>query len=649
MRYTCEGCSTQYEIADERIGPDGARVRCFRCDRVTPIAAGGEIATSPEALPATVEELLTAASDVVEGAQAEADVTGGVAGPVAEPPAAEDELGSELGAAFDKVMMAGPPIDLRQTSATEAARTAEPREPAPSATPEPKGAPVEPARVEWWVAIDEKQVGPMSREGVRARWESGEVGPDTLVWFEGMDGWAALSSVAELSAYLAPFARQARPAAPEAAPVPARTPAAPARPAPSAPTPVAPVRTPAETTWRPSAASALADLAAAEIAAKAAAAAAAAPKPTPPAPAAPVAAEPEKGLVASMGLPRAPQARPAEAAPPAPGAFEEPAARKGARPAGVEIRPPGARRNTAVIAAAAIAAVAVVGVGLWWTMGRKGEERPPVAAVKPPAPAPAVPAATPPGEPSAPAAQPAPAPTAAAVPAAPAAAAPAPAATPVSPAAPTAALPAPAVAARPAPSAAAPAPSSAVPAAKPAAPVAPPAVAAPARKPAAPPPAAPPARGAGTPEEAAARPEAAATPAPAAKKTGDPLLDSADVDAAFEKELGQKPKRSVYVPPAAGTDLPEKLSEAQIQEGVATRIDALRKCLEEQSSSRPDSHGTLRMRWTIQPDGAVSGVKSLTPDLAGQPITTCISGVISSIRFPRTRNGVPEVVFPFKF
>jgi hypothetical protein len=55
------------------------------------------------------------------------------------------------------------------------------------------------------------------------------------------------------------------------------------------------------------------------------------------------------------------------------------------------------------------------------------------------------------------------------------------------------------------------------------------------------------------------------------------------------------------------------------------------------------------MRWSIQADGTVTAVKAATPELAGQPIASCIGAVLQSIRFPRTRSGVPEVVFPFRF
>jgi hypothetical protein len=148
-----------------------------------------------------------------------------------------------------------------------------------------------------------------------------------------------------------------------------------------------------------------------------------------------------------------------------------------------------------------------------------------------------------------------------------------------------------------------------------------------------------------------ARALASASPTPAGKKTGDPLLDATDVDAAFERELqaGAPPKRSVYVPPATGSDLPDRLTESQIQEGVASRIDALKQCVSEQQAKSPDVHGTLKMQWTIQGDGSVTGVRMQSPELAGQPISSCIANVVKGIRFPRSRTTGQAVSFPFGF
>ena len=103
-------------------------------------------------------------------------------------------------------------------------------------------------------------------------------------------------------------------------------------------------------------------------------------------------------------------------------------------------------------------------------------------------------------------------------------------------------------------------------------------------------------RKASTTHVAAAAPQP--VPASSHKKTGDPLLDASDVDADFERELSgtsKATKRSVYVPPAPGSELPERLNEAQINEGVASRIDALKQCLEHRPRRSPTP--TARTRW----------------------------------------------------
>jgi hypothetical protein len=147
--------------------------------------------------------------------------------------------------------------------------------------------------------------------------------------------------------------------------------------------------------------------------------------------------------------------------------------------------------------------------------------------------------------------------------------------------------------------------------------------------------------------------QTAAEAEPKRARSADPLLDFGDAEADFERELsgsgtGSK-KRSVYVPPAPGSELPSEVSQAQIQEGVASRMDGLRECLGKQQAADPNAHGTLRLRWVIGADGGVNGVKVVSPEFAGQPIAQCLAGVVKTIRFPRSRTSGQEVVFPFKF
>jgi hypothetical protein len=156
--------------------------------------------------------------------------------------------------------------------------------------------------------------------------------------------------------------------------------------------------------------------------------------------------------------------------------------------------------------------------------------------------------------------------------------------------------------------------------------------------------------------EAPPRPAPAARPAPVptAGKKKDSLLDFDSNDSALDEALGGGggSKRSVYVPPApggGGGGLPDKLSPAQINEAVAGRIDSLRRCVSEQKARDPSASGVLKLKWVIAGDGNVRDVKSLPGEYASGPFSTCITGVVRGIRFPRSATTGQEVTFPFSF
>jgi predicted Zn finger-like uncharacterized protein len=577
MRFTCDSCGAQYMISDEKVGPNGVKVRCKKCKHIVLVKRA-----APEPAPAAPEK------------------------PAGPPPGGEAGLDDELGHAFD-AMLGGAPAaekapaegDLASTqlmSKEESERLA-----SPAAPPEPAPRPAA-LSSDWYVAIDDAQVGPLPPEAVKAKWESGEVGPDSLVWQPGLSDWKPLSSVAELAQFLAPVPRPARPKAP-------------VRDGGGGPRPAAPAPE-SDEGWKPSAASALAALASEEIASLTAPSPAAAPS------RASTAGGGKGSLVERMDLPDSGGVDPTGAIPlPIKGleiTGESALKRKSSvARSSAELRMKRSANRTLLAVATGLVVLFACGVGaVWWYFNRRFE--PPQAAVA------AAPAA--------------PAPTQTPPPAAPAAAAPA---------------PAPAPAAAPPVQAAAPAPG-----AQPA--VAPPAVAA-ARPPerAAPSKRRPKAEPVEKPArkqrvaqaEPAPEPEAEPAPRKAKAPAGDPLLDFGDTEGDFERALGAggQKKRSVYVPPAVGSDLPSEVSQAQIQEGVASKMDGLQGCLEKQQGSNPDSHGTLKLRWTIGPDGGVTGVKNMSPEFNGQPIAPCLVGVVKSIRFPRSRTAGQEVVFPFKF
>jgi predicted Zn finger-like uncharacterized protein len=220
MKFSCDSCGATYMISDEKVGPNGVRVRCKKC--------GNQI-TVRRAFEAPVLERTAPA-------MAPAPAAG---------PGLEDELGSAFDQAFGDKPVASAPA---------------PAGPVPEA---PVAAASSPAPQEWYVAIGEAQVGPLPLAEVKKRWEAGDIGPDSLVWRPGMTEWGPLSGVPELAAYLAPVPQPSAPSTAPAAAVfagPGGRPASPqARPAAPAP----------DVEWKPTGASALAALASEEMASRA--------------------------------------------------------------------------------------------------------------------------------------------------------------------------------------------------------------------------------------------------------------------------------------------------------------------------------------------------------------------------------------------
>jgi len=472
--------------------------------------------------------------------------------------------------------------------------------------------------LDWFVAVEDEPVGPLAAAAVRARWETGQVGPASLCWRPGLADWQAIAELRDLHEYLR---ASGRPAPPSAAAAPA---------------------TPAEfaaTVPAPGSGNGLAALAGTELAGLAA-------------------AGPRPGLLDLLTSPRAttrvvnsalPQSATRPTAPAAPMA-------------------PASQRRLSGVAAFCLGAAltGMVALALFARPPRPTADAP-LAAATPPVTAPSTPAATAPapgaaakperapeaGEPAVARAEVAPSPSPVRASDPPAAAKPEPRPNP-KPAAPHAATsraePQKPKATRTAAKTTAPSSASAKPAAASAAPAAGSKLAMASPSPAK-------SQATSREPELPPAPDAGAAKPPAAKTTPrDPLLDAV-TDDELERELSggaakpaPKASSTVYVPPAQpGSDLPESVTPAQINDAVGAQVGALKGCIEEQRAGDPGAKGTLKLRWVIAGDGSVREVKNLSSEYEGQPIARCIGGVVKGIRFPATRARGQEVVFPFKF
>lgn len=665
MRFVCDSCRAQYMISDEKVGAKGVKVRCKKCGYIILVRqTDGQEMPPPEPQQELPQEegapdaddglatqvMMNPLGSLPEGAEAppaDPETTSpgtapGVSAKSAGPLGGLDD--DEIGAVFDQVLSTGDAkkkeseeggdslslgddddhmstrvidADMVKRLAEESGAGGELKQP-----DEPKKQ--EPAH-EWFVAIDDEQVGPLTVDKLKDRWNQGEIGPDSLCWRAGLSDWLPLSEVSELAAVLAPRPSKPVIVAPPAAGGPVVS--VPVESAFSAGGVAKTIRSevqvplataPVEETgggWKPSAASALASLVQEEIAAIS--------RPPPPA----AAAEDEVAVTARglLDLPP-PDERPAAAkpngssaghisTPPSPQQHYSQPPPGYSAPGFNAYRPAPQRNNMVIGLAAGGGAVLLLLIGLViYVVTRE----PRVIVQQPSAPVAAAP--TP---------------------------APVPAEQPKAVAAPQAAQPA---AVQPA---AAPAQAPAQPQQQVAA--------------AQPPPPPPP-----TPERTESRSQrstraresnegasitAAAKTERTSKSEPEPSADD------FEKEFGRggsepaaSPKKdkkqpTTYVPPApgGGGDLPDSLSQSAIMQVVLANRTGLARCADEQHKKEPGRSGTLVMQWTVQTNGKTSNVKAVSDEFKSTYMAGCVGGLIKGWTFPRHKTQGEPVKFPFKF
>ena len=686
MRFVCDSCRAQYMISDDKIGAKGVKIRCKKCGHVIVVRPTGAAAPKDEG--SSAASAPEAAADSSNGANGSAAAGMASLGNPLEGGLFTGVEEDEIGAVFDQVLNSGSQKIPGGEPASEPARESKPATPeavrklaaAEEEQEEPKAAP--PAN-DWYVAIEEKQVGPLTVDKIKEHWDRGEVGPDSLCWRAGFSDWIPLSEATELASVLAP--RPAKPVivAPAAVAVPVASTPEPVESAFSAGAsaknnrpeiPAAPAlgKEPTSSGWKPSAASVLASLVKEEneALAKPPAKPAAEEKPAapglldlpPPEPALAPAARAAPMLAAAAAEPmRAPQPAAMPYAPVAPApAYAQPApayAQPAYAPAGYPQPaysgyPPGAvpgaqGGNNKMIMVAAIAAGAVVlavvgGIFLFRDPPAQPPENQPVAVVTPPSqqgtstPEPAPSAQPPAPNPvvANPSAQP------------PSAATPAPAPSPEAgvaaggtPAAPAAPPPSP-----PATTPAPPTPSEAVAKASPG----------------------PRESGSGSrrntesprsssssrPEPAIAKPSSSGSSKSSNEGEGDDFDDLFGTGKKSSSKSGSGEKTpSTYIPPepGGGSSVPERLGQSDIMAVVVANKPAIVKCVSEQKKQQPGLTGKLVMRWTIQTSGRTTGVAVRSEEFKKTYMANCISGLIKSWSFPKHKKQGEPIDFPFTF
>jgi hypothetical protein len=183
-------------IADEKVGQKGVKVKCKKCGNiivVKPRTDGTGEAPSIGETPAPAAAAFPQAS---------------FSAPAPAPAAAPAD--SQMGGAFDSLFGGGaaataPTVGGSAGLGSLAAAVA----PSAAAAPAAKKA----GEKEWYVAIDDSQVGPIDVGEIEQRWDAREIEEDSLAWKAGMSDWVAVAEIPELAFLVTQKPHQKAPAA----------------------------------------------------------------------------------------------------------------------------------------------------------------------------------------------------------------------------------------------------------------------------------------------------------------------------------------------------------------------------------------------------------------------------------------------------
>ena len=171
MKFSCNQCNAQYVIADEKVGAKGVKVKCKKCANVIVVK------------PLITDDATTV--DVPSGLNPRDALKTQQAGSESSAPRGTQ---GEITSAFDSMFSDGE----SKTSAWDSGKNA-------SSTSGLGGDTVS-GEKEWYVAIDDAQVGPIDLAEMRQRWDAREIDDDSLAWKAGMPDWVAISEIPDLAA-----------------------------------------------------------------------------------------------------------------------------------------------------------------------------------------------------------------------------------------------------------------------------------------------------------------------------------------------------------------------------------------------------------------------------------------------------------------
>lgn len=94
---------------------------------------------------------------------------------------------------------------------------------------------------------------------------------------------------------------------------------------------------------------------------------------------------------------------------------------------------------------------------------------------------------------------------------------------------------------------------------------------------------------------------------------------------------------------------PGKISDADIEKTLAKYLDKFQRCYEKALLTDSTLSGEVQIKWTINPNGSVSGASVVRSEMNQKVLHDCMTGVLTKITFPAPKGGPATVKKPFRF
>lgn len=100
---------------------------------------------------------------------------------------------------------------------------------------------------------------------------------------------------------------------------------------------------------------------------------------------------------------------------------------------------------------------------------------------------------------------------------------------------------------------------------------------------------------------------------------------------------------------AGGMSIQGKLPAEVIARVVRARMSTFRACYADALKRSPNLRGTVKVKFTIGPDGGVRTADDAGSQIASPDVVDCVRGAFRKLTFPQPEGGTVTVVYPLLF